>query len=335
MDGHRTHHQRHHGVRWNTQGQQRNEGGLRASVVGRLRRCHTTDVALTKRYFTRLQLGLLLDGVGSKGRQHRAATGQDTQRGTQSRTTHHGGEHALHVLGSRHQALDLGREDFTLVFWLGQVGDDFTVTEHTHGDHNKVDTVGQFGNVKAVTCHAGVHVRADHAEQQTQHDHANRLEQRAGSQHHGTNQTQHHQREILGRAEHEGHFGQRRCKGSQDDGAHATCEERTDTGSRQRRARTAFTRHLVAVDHGHHRRGLTRQVHQNRSGRAAVLCAVVNTGQHDQRRHRRQGVGRRQQHRNRCDRAQTRQDADQRTQDTADQAVDQVLGREGDPEAQR
>jgi hypothetical protein len=36
VDGHRAHHQRHHRVGRNAQRQQRDEGGLRAGVVGRL-----------------------------------------------------------------------------------------------------------------------------------------------------------------------------------------------------------------------------------------------------------------------------------------------------------
>ena len=254
MDGHRSHHQRHHSVRWNTQCQQWDERGLRASVVGRFRGCHTANIALTERNFTRLKLGLLFDGVGSKGRQHRAATRQNTQGRTQHRAAHHGREHQLEVSGGRHQAGHLGGKHFALIVGLGQVGNDFTVTEHPHGNHNEVDAVSQLWDIKAVTCHAGIHVGTDHAEQQAQHDHADGLEQRARGQHHGTDQAQHHQREVLSRAKHEGHFSQRRGEGSQDDRTHATCEERANASGCQGRACPAFACHLVAVNHRHHRR---------------------------------------------------------------------------------
>jgi hypothetical protein len=153
----------------------------------------------------------------------------------------------------------------------------------------------------------------------------NRLEQRARGQHHGADQAQHHQREVLGRAELEGHFGQRRRKGRQDQRAHAAGKERAQAGRRQRRPGPALARHLVAVDHGHHRRRFARQVDQNGGGRAAVLRAVVDAGQHDQRGHRRQRIGGWQQHGDGGHRADAGQHADQRAQQAADEGVHQVL----------
>ena len=86
----------------------------------------------------------------------------------------------------------------------------------------------------------------------------------------------------------------------------------------------ALARHLVAVEAGHHRGRFARQVDQDRGGRAAVLRAVVDAGEHDQRRHRVQVEGDRQQHRDGRDRADAGQHADQRAEHDADQAVEQV-----------
>ena len=102
-------------------------------------------------------------------------------------------------------------------------------------------------------------------------------------------------------------------------------------GDRERRSRAALPRHLVAVEAGHHRRGLARQVHQDGGGRAAVLGAVIDAGEHDQRAHRRDAVGDRHQHRDGAERADARQHADQRADRHADQAVEQVLQRDRDP----
>jgi len=66
-----------------------------------------------------------------------------------------------------------------------------------------------------------------------------------------------------------------------------------------------------------------------------VLGAVVDAGQHDQRRHGRQRVRGRQQHRDGRDGADAREHADQRAQDAADQAVQQVGEGERDAEAGR
>ena len=71
--------------------------------------------------------------------------------------------------------------------------------------------------------------------------------------------------------------------------------------------------HLVPVDRGHRGRRLARQVDQDRRRRPAVLGAVVDAGQHDQRRHRLEGEGDRQEHRDRGRRPDPGQDADQRS----------------------
>ena len=100
---------------------------------------------------------------------------------------------------------------------------------------------------------------------------------------------------------------------------------------RQRRAGAALPRHLVAVDAGDDRRGLARQVDQDRGGRAAVLRAVEDAGQHDQAGHRLEMEGQRQQHRDGGDRADAGQHADQR----ADQRADEREARDWPASARR
>jgi hypothetical protein len=74
---------------------------------------------------------------------------------------------------------------------------------------------------------------------------------------------------------------------------------------------------------------------EDRSGRAAVLRAVVDAGQHDQGRGRLQCIGERQQHRQRRHRAESRQHADQRADQRAGEAVGEVLQRQRGGQAQR
>ena len=111
-------------------------------------------------------------------------------------------------------------------------------------------------------------------------------------------------------------------------------EERAERGDGERRAGAALARHLVAVDAGHDRRGLARQVDQDRGGRAAVLRAVVDAGQHDQAGHRLEIEGERQQHRDGGDRADAGQHADQRADQAADEARSEVGRRQRDAEAE-
>ena len=87
---------------------------------------------------------------------------------------------------------------------------------------------------------------------------------------------------------------------------------------RKRRAGAALPRHLVAVEAGDDRRGFARQVDQDRRGRAAILRAVEDAGQHDQAGHRLEVEGERQQHRDGGDRPDAGQHADQRADHRAD-----------------
>ena len=100
------------------------------------------------------------------------------------------------------------------------------------------------------------------------------------------------------------------------------------------RAAIALPRHLVAVDTRDHRRGLSREIDQDGRGGTAVLGAVEDAGQHDQRRDRRDVEGERHQHRDRRHRPDAGQHADQGAHQRADEAVDQVLQRERDAKSE-
>ena len=136
------------------------------------------------------------------------------------------------------------------------------------------------------------------------------------------------------RTELERDLGERRAEQRDQQRADGAGEERADGGDRQRRSGAALPRHLVAVDAGDDRGGLARQVDQDGGGRAAVLRAVIDAGQHDQRADRREVVGDRQQHGDGAERPDARQHADQRADRHAEQAVEQVLQRERDAEAE-
>ena len=139
-------------------------------------------------------------------------------------------------------------------------------------------------------------------------------------------QAQHHQREILGRAELQCDFGERRRERGDDQRRERAGDERPDRRDGKRLAGLASARHLVAVDAGDDRRRFARQVDQDRGRRAAVLRAVVDAGEHDQRRHRRQRIRDRQQHRDRRHRTDARQHADQRAEQHADERIQQIGG---------
>ena len=80
-----------------------------------------------------------------------------------------------------------------------------------------------------------------------------------------------------------------------------------------------FLRHGVAVDAGHHRGGFARDAQQDRGGRAAILRAVIDAGEHHDRLGGVEPEGQRQQDGDAGERADARQHADQR----ADQAAEE------------
>ena len=111
--------------------------------------------------------------------------------------------------------------------------------------------------------------------------HRQRLGGRAMRQHHRADQAEHHQTEIFGRVEFQRERRQRHAKQAITIVADRAGDERGDGGDRQRRAGAALLRHLVAVDAGDDRRGFARHVDEDRGGRAAILRAVEDAGQHD------------------------------------------------------
>ena len=215
-----------------------------------------------------------------------------------------------------------------------QIDDDLGDAEQAHGDRREVDAVAEFRDVEGEALGAGVHVGADQAEQQAEEHHGDRLDHRAAGQHDGGDEAERHQGAVVGGPELLRHARQRLGEDHDDDGADGAGEERADRRDRQRCAGAALARHLVAVEAGHDRRRLARQVDQDRRRRAAVLRAVVDAGQHDQRRRRRQVEGDRQQHGDGRHRADAGQHADQRADHAADQGIEQVLEGEGDAEAE-
>jgi hypothetical protein len=213
----------------------------------------------------------------------------------QRRAAQDGGDHPPPILAGRHQAGDLGDGQFAPAFVL-QVGDDVADAEHAHGDDDEVDAVGQLHHAERVALRAGVDVGADQPEQQAQDDHAQRVKDGAVGEDDRGYEAQHHQGEIFCRAEPQGQIGEKGCEEGDQQGADRACEEGRDGGRRQCPPCFALPCHLVSVKGGDHRGGLTWQVDQDGGGRAAVLGAVEDARQHDQRRYRRQAERGRQQH---------------------------------------
>jgi hypothetical protein len=144
---------------------------------------------------------------------------------------------------------------------------------------------------------------------------------------------EHHQREVLGRAEQQRQRGQRRAERRDQHGREAARDERPDRRDRERRTRTPLSGHLMAVERSDHRGRLARYVDEDRGSRSTILRAVIDAGEHDQCADWREAECDRQQHRNGGERTNAGEHADQRADQDTDQAQSEIDGRNRDGEA--
>ena len=191
------------------------------------------------------------------------------------------------------------------------------------------------GNVEAVAEVPGHHVDADAAEQQPDSRHQQRPRQR-GRRHVGQeDEAENEQRGVFRRPEAQREGAERRRDHRQRDDAEGAGDERADRGDAERRAGAALLRHGVAVDAGHHRRRFAWNAHQDRGGRAAVLRAVVDAGQHHDRLGGVEPERHRQEDADAGERTDAGQHADQRADEAAEKGIEQHARLECDREAEQ
>ena len=206
--------------------------------------------------------------------------------------------------------------------------------EERHGERHEAEPVAELGQAEGEADDAGIHVGADEAEQDAEAHHGDGLDERAARQHNRGDETEHHQREIIRRTELERELGERRREEGDHQRRDAAGDEGADGRDPERGPGAAVARHLVAVERGDDGGRLARNVDQDRGGRAAVLGAVIDAGEHDQGGRRVEPEGERQQHRHRRHRPDPRQHADQRAEKAADEAIERVLPGERDAETE-
>ena len=204
-----------------------------------------------------------------------------------------------------------------------EVAQDLRDAEDAHRDRDEIDSGVELAEAEGEARRAGIEILPDHPEQKPEHDHRQRLQDRAVRERDRGDEAEHDQREIFRRPELQGRPRQRRRKEHQHQRGDCPGEEGAERGCGERRTGPPLPRHLVAVDRSDRRRGLPREVDQDRGGRAAVLRAVIDAGEHDERRHRLEPEGDRKQHRDRRGRADPRQHADHRAEKDPDEAPEQ------------
>ena len=227
----------------------------------------------------------LLDRVGAERGEHVPGAGQDAERRPEHGATGDRRGDAAEVLARRPQVRDRLRDDAPRLLVL-EVPQDLGDAEQADRHRDEVDALEQLANAEREAWRAGVDVLADRAEQETQDDHRQRLGRRATCERDRGDQPEHDEAEELGRSEGQGHPRQRRREEDENERREGARDERADGGGGERRACATLARHLVAVDGSDRGRRLARKIDEDGRRRAAVLRAVVDAGQHDQRRDR-------------------------------------------------
>jgi hypothetical protein len=216
-----------------------------------------------------------------------------------------------------------------------EIDHDLGQPEQAHRQRDETDAVEQHVEPHRHPILAGRHVGADETQEHAEHDHTDGLEHRSMREYHRGDETEQHDGNVVRRLEQQRDLGERRAAERDQQRHHRSGEQRSQRRDCQRRACPAVLGHGVAVEHGDHGRGFAGNLDEDGGGRAAVLRAVENAGQHDQRAHRREPERDRQDHRHGGERSDPRQHADRRSDHAAEQAQADVLPGQRNAETHR
>jgi hypothetical protein len=206
--------------------------------------------------------------------------------------------------------------------------------EPDHHDQ-EVDAGEDIRDAEGVALDTGVGVDPDGREHEADQRADQRLHRVGADERGEAGEGEDHQRHVVGRLEGHAEARERRAEQRQQHDRDRAADEGGDGRQRERLAGLAAPGHRVAVERGHHRARVARHVEKDGRDAAAVLGAVVDTGEQDERALRRQAeaVGDRQQDRDPVDRADAGQRADQRAEEAAAKDEHEVERGEGDGEA--
>ena len=167
---------------------------------------------------------------------------------------------------------------------LLEVVEDLADPEEAHGDDDEVDPALELEGVEGEAVGAGEAVAADGGQQEPHRGGDEGLDRVAVADGGDEQDAEQGEGGVLRRAEVEGVAGDDRAEQRQSDDRHGGAEEGADRRDAEGRARLALLGQGEAVEDGHHRAGLTGDAEQHRGDGAAVLRAVVDAGEHDDRR---------------------------------------------------
>ena len=238
VDGHGADHQRHHRIGRDAERQQRDEGGLRAGIVGGLGAGHALDGAAAEA--GRVLGELLLQRVGGERRQHRAVAGQDAEhraepgRRARSARTTGADPPATAAAGRSGFARPCAIPGFSRLRRISAMPNTpmASTAKSMPSERSASPSVRRSWPVSRSVPTV--------ASSKPEHDHDDRLEHRAARQHDGEPEAEHHQAEILRRPEQQREPGERRADRGDHQRRHRAGEERANRGDAERDAGLAL-----------------------------------------------------------------------------------------------
>ncbi len=261
----------------------------------------------------------LFRGIGEEGSQRGPGAGQDTGDKADHAGAQHGPAAADDVAYRDRDLVELDADGTVLAVALDEE-EHFGDGEQAHDCDQEDHAVHQVQVPEGQARHARGVVQPDHRDPQPDAGRQRRLGLVVRGDAAQRAERQQVQREIFGRAKAVGDAGQQRCQKHQAQRRQKRPDERRDARDHQRVAGAALFRHRVAVQRGHQRRFVARNVQQDRRDPPAIHRAVVDRRHQHQRRGgiqpHREGDG--DQDRDPVRRTQAGQRADDGAQETAD-----------------
>ena len=259
--------------------QHRHESSAGGCIIAGLRGGHAARIALA-------ELVVFLDQrffghVGEEAAKRRACPRQHAGNKTDHGRAQHGDEASADVAKRDGQLVELDADRRTLAVALDE-DEDFGDSEQADDRDQKIDAVHQMQIAKGETWHAARIVEPDHRDREADAggDGGFRLILRCHAAKGA--EGQHVECEIFRRSEQKGNPCQERRQQHQPDGR----QHRTDEGRHAREhqgvARPTGLGHGIAVERGHQRRLVARNVQEDRGNAPAIHRSVIDAGHQDQ-----------------------------------------------------
>ncbi|MPL80556.1 hypothetical protein SDC9_26457 [bioreactor metagenome] len=314
--------------------QHRHQRATGGSVVARLGGGDAARVALAEGALAVDEL--LLHRIAEEGPERGPCPRQHPRDEAQNRA-------AQHRRRGLHQRLRRGRETadhhrlvrrVAVAVAVLEEDEDLGQRKEADDRDEEVDAVIEMHLAEGEARHAGLGVDADHGKAKAKRGGKGgfRLVRGADAAERGEGQRE--EGEILVRPEQERDLHQLRGEQDQPPGGEERADEGGDARQRQRLAGAAGLGHRIAVETGHHRRLVARDVEQDRADAPAIHRPVIDRGQQDQRRRgaKAEGEGERNEDRDAVRGPKPRQRAHDRAKRRAEKGERQILPGDRDRE---